>query len=73
MFTINLDNIAKVLLITRPENVDLTPYDDRQLQVQDILQVLRPDHEISSKGTSIGTAMFAPELKTLTLIMFFNL
>ena len=73
MFTINLDNIAKVLLITRPENVDLTPYDDRQLQVQDILQVLRPDHEISSKGTSIGTAKFAPDLTTLKLIMFFNL
>ena len=26
-----------------------------------------------SKGTSIGTTKFRPELKTLTLIMFFNL
>ena len=40
---------------------------------QDILRILGPDHEISSKGTSIGTAKFAFELKTLTLIMFFNL
>ena len=41
--------------------------------MQDILKILRPDHEISTKGTSIGTAKFAPELKTLTLIMFSNL
>ena len=41
--------------------------------MQDILQILRPDHEISAKGTSIGTAKFVPELKILTLIMFFNL
>ena len=54
-------------------NVELTPYDDKLPQVQDILKILGPDHEISSKGTSIGTAKFAPELKTLTLIMFFNL
>ena len=72
-FTINPDYIAKVLCITRPINVDLTPYDDRQLQVQDILQVLEPDHEVSSKCTSIGTAKFSPELTTLKLIMFFNL
>ena len=65
--------IAEVLWISRPINVDLTPYDDKLPQVQDILQILGPDHEISSKGTSIGTAKFAPELKTLTLIMFFNL
>ena len=36
-FTINPEYIAKVLRITRLANVDLTPYDDRQLQVQDIL------------------------------------
>ena len=28
-FSINLDYIAKVLRITRPANVDITPYDDR--------------------------------------------
>ena len=72
-FSINPDYIAKVLRITRPANVDLTPYDDRQPQVQDILQVLRLDYEVSSKGTSIGTTKFAPELMTLKLIMFFNL
>ena len=72
-FTINLDHIAKVLRITRPADVDLTPYDDRQPQIQDILRVLGPDHEVSSKGTSIGTAKFAPKLTTLKLIMFFNL
>ena len=32
-----------------------------------------PDHEVSSKGTSIGIAKFALELTTLKLIMFFNL
>ena len=72
-FNINPDYIAKVLLINRPANVDLTPYDDRLPQIQEILQILGPNHDISSKGTSIGTTKFAPELKTLTLIMFFNL
>ena len=72
-FSINSDYIAKVLRIIRPVNIDLTLYDDRFPQVQDVLQVLGLDHEVSSKGTSIGTAKFAPELKTLTLIMFFNL
>ena len=72
-FSINPNYIAKVLHITRPENVDLTPYDDRTPKVQDILQVLGPDLEISSKGTSINTAKFAPELTTLKLIMFSNL
>ena len=53
--------------------MDLTPYDDRSLQVQDILQVLGLDHEVRSKGSSIGTAQFSPELTTLKLIMFSNL
>ena len=73
LFIITQDYIAKVLWITRLANADLTPYDDRLPQVQDILQILGLDHEISSKGTSIGIAKFALELKTLTLIMFFNL
>ncbi|XP_065631983.1 uncharacterized protein LOC136068572 [Quercus suber] len=72
-FSINPKYIAKVLRINRPENVDLTPYDDRLPKVQDIFQILGPDHEISSKGTSIGTAKFALDLMTLKLIMFFNL
>ena len=69
-FSINTEYIAKVLHITRPANVDLTPYDDRSLQVQDILQVLGPDHEVRSKGSSIGIAQFSPKLTTLKLIMF---
>ena len=72
-FSINTEYIAKFLRITRPVNVDLTPYDDRLLQVQDILQVLGPDHEVRSKGLSIGTAQFTPKLTTLKLIMFSNL
>ena len=72
-FSINPDYIAKVLHITRLTNVDITPYNDRQPQIQDILQVFGSDHEVSSKGTSIGTVKFAPELNTLKLIMFFNL
>jgi len=72
-FSINTEYIAKVLHIIRPANMDLTPYDDRLLQVQDILQVFGPDHEVRSKGSSIGTAQFSPELTTLKLIMFSNL
>ena len=53
--------------------MNLIPYDDRTLEIQYILQVLGPDHEVSSKGTSISTANFAPELTTLKLIMFSNL
>ena len=53
--------------------MDISPYDDRLPPVIDILQILGPDHEISAKGTSIGTTKFEPELKTLTLIMFSNL
>ena len=69
-FSINADYIAKVLRITRPENVDRTPHDDRVLQAQNILQVLGNEHETGSTGSSIGTALFSPELTTLKLIMF---
>ena len=37
------------------------------------LQILGANHEVSTKGTSIGTAKFEPKLKTLTLIIFSNL
>ena len=53
--------------------MDLTPYDERLLQVKDILEVLGPNHEVRSKGSSIGTVQFTPELTTLKLIMFSNL
>ena len=53
--------------------MDTTPYDDRVLKAQDILQVLGTDHEVVSKGTSIGTRQFSPELTTLKLITFSNL
>ena len=72
-FSINSNYIAKVLRITRPKDVDLTPCDDRTPKIQDILQALGPDHEVSNKGTSINTTKFAPELTTLKLIMFSNL
>ena len=72
-FIINPKSIAKILHITRPQNMNLTPYDDRTPEIQDILQVLGPDHEVSSKGTSISTTKFVPELTTLKLIMFSNL
>ena len=71
-FIINPNSIAEILHITRPQNVNLTPYDDRTPEIQDILQVLGPDHKVSSKGTSISIAKFAPELTTLKLIMFSN-
>ena len=72
-FSINSDYIAKVLHITRPANMDTTPYDDRVLKAQDILQVLGTDHEVVSKGTFIGTGQFSPKLTTVKLIMFSNL
>ena len=72
-FAISPNSIANILCITRPQNVDLTPYDDWTPETQDILQVLGSDHEVSSTGTSISTAKFAPELTTLKLIMFSNL
>ena len=72
-FIINPNSIVDILHITRPQNVNLTPYDDRTPEIHDILQVLGPDHEVSSKGTSISTAKFAPKLTTLKLIMFSNL
>ena len=53
--------------------MNLTPYDDRTPEIHDILQVLGPDHDVSSKGTSISTAKFALELTTLKLIVFSNL
>ena len=72
-FIINPYSIADILHITRPQNVNLTPYDDRTPEIHDILQVLGPDHEVSSKGSSISTAKFTPELTILKLIMFSNL
>ena len=72
-FIINPNSIAEILHITRPENVDLIPYDDRTPEIHDILQVLGPNHEVSSNGTSISTTKFAPKLTTLKLIMFSNL
>ena len=72
-FIITPDYLAKILRINRPENVDISPYDDRLPPMTDILQILGVDHEVSTKGTSIGTAKFEPKLKTLTLIMFSNL
>ena len=69
-FIITPNAIAEILRITRPKNVDLTPYDDRTPKTQDILQVLGPDYEVSSTGTSISTAKFTLKLTTLKLIMF---
>ena len=72
-FIITPDYLAKILRITRPKNVDSSPYDNRLPQVSDILKILGDEHKISAKGTSIGTAKFKPDLKTLTFIMFTNL
>ena len=72
-FIINPNSIADILHIIRPQNVNLTPYDDRTLEIHNILQVLGPDHEVSCKGSSISIAKFAPELTTLKLVMFSNL
>ena len=72
-FIITLDYIAQLFHITRFANADRSPYDDRLPTMTDILRILGDEHEVSATGTSIGTAKFKPELKTLTFIMFFNL
>ena len=72
-FTITPDYIAYLLHITRPTNVDRSPYDDKLPVVTDIFRILGDEHEVSAKGTSIRTAKFKPEPKTFTFIMFFNL
>ena len=72
-FIITADYLAKIHRINRPTNVDISPYDDRLPPVIEILHILGADHEVSAKGTSIGTTKFGPKLKTLTLIMFSNL
>ena len=72
-FIITPNCFAKILHINHPTNVDISPYDDRLAPVTDILHIQGVDHKVSAKGMSIGTMKFGPELKTLTLIMFFNL
>ena len=66
-FIITSDCLAKIFCINRSANVDISPYDDRLPPVTDILHILRANHKVSAKGTSIGTTKFGPELKTLTL------
>ena len=68
-----MDYLAKILHINRLAHVDISPYDDRLALVKEILDILGADYEVSAKDTTIGTAKFGPKLKTLTLIMFFNL
>ena len=72
-FVITLDYLVKILHINRLESVYSSPYDDKLALVVEILDTSGADHEVSSTGTSIGTAKFRLEMKTLTLIMFFNL
>ena len=72
-FIITPNYLVKILRNNWQANVGISPYDDRLPPVTNILQILGADHEVSAKGTSIGTVKFEPELKTLTLIMFSNL
>ncbi|KAL0007312.1 hypothetical protein SO802_008814 [Lithocarpus litseifolius] len=72
-FVITPDYLAKILHINHSKNVDISSYNDRLSPVAEILDTLGADHEVSSTGTSIRIAKFGPEMKTLTLIMFFNL
>lgn len=54
-------------------NVNSTSYDDRLGPLDLILETLEVDLEVSSKGTSFGTAKFIPEIKTFALIIYSNL
>lgn len=52
---------------------DRTPYDERSGSLGSILALLGTDFHVSTKGTSVGTDNFSPKVKTLALIMFYNL
>ena len=72
-FVITLDYLATIFHINHLESVDISPYDDKLALVIEILNILGADPKVFSPGTSIGTAKFGPKLKTLILIMIFNL
>ena len=72
-FVITPNYLEKILHINHLENVDTPLYDERLALVIEILDILGADHEVSFICTSIKTAKFGPEMKILTLIMFFNL
>ena len=52
---------------------DRTPYDERSGSLDPILALLGTNFHVSTKGTSIGTDNFSPEVKTLALILYSNL
>lgn len=52
---------------------DRTPYDERSGSLGSILALLGTDFHVSTKGTSVGTDNFSPKVKTLALIMFYDL
>ena len=70
-FIITPDYLAKILHINHLVNVIISPYDDKLAPVIEILDILRANHKVCSKGTSIGIAKFGPELKTLNIDYFF--
>ena len=72
-FLITPGYLVKILYINCSENVDTSPYDNRITLVIEILDTLGVEHEVSSTGISSGTVKFGPEMKILTLIIFFNL
>ena len=59
--------------MNRLVDLDTTPYNDRLGPLNLILKTLGVDLEVSSTGTSIGTARFSLEIKTFALIMYSNL
>lgn len=71
-FIITPNYLTKILQMILPVNVDTTPYDDILGPLNLILEILGADLEIST-STSIGTARFSPEIKTLALIVYSNL
>ena len=72
-FIITPNYLTKILQIILPVNVDTTPYVDILGQLNLILEILGADLEISTMGTSIGTARFSLEITTLALIVYSNL
>ena len=53
--------------------MDTSPYDDKLAPIVEILETLGTHQEIFSTGISIGTSIFKPKMKNLTMIMHSNL
>ena len=72
-FTVTPSYLAVILNINRPVFVTPPVYDDLDLEIDMLRDVLGENLEISPNGKSISISSLSPELRLLTTIMFHNL